>query len=393
MKIVVIGIGGYGEIYLNGLFENAENADFIIEGYVAPRPKDNEYSKKLEEMGAKRYVTLEDFYKEKEADLAIISSPIEFHMPQTILALSHGTSVMCEKPVAGTVQDAYAMMEAEKGSDCFVGIGYQWSYSVAIQNIKKDIIAGRYGKPKRLKCIVMWPRSQRYFHRNNWVGKLKSDAGYWILDSVANNATAHYIHNMYFVLGDTMYTSAQPKTMQANIYRANDIENYDTCCARVITDKNIEILYYASHSIEKNMNPIMDFEFEKGYIRADFNKEKCIYGYLGDQVISYGNPYYHEIKKAFDSIKTINGENLNLCPISAAIPQLKTINAISEFCKINTFMPQQLGYLDAEENTTKIVYVKGLYDKLNKAYNENRILDERVKKIDITDYNRFGNVK
>jgi hypothetical protein len=56
-------------------------------------------------------------------------------------------------------------------------------------------------------------------------------------------------------------------------------------------------------------------------------------------------------------------------------------------------MPQQLGYLDAEENTTKIVYVKGLYDKLNKAYNENKILDERVKKIDITDYNKFGNVK
>ena len=43
MKIVVVGIGGYGEIVLNGLFANPDKLDFTIEGYVAPRPKDNDY--------------------------------------------------------------------------------------------------------------------------------------------------------------------------------------------------------------------------------------------------------------------------------------------------------------------------------------------------------------
>ncbi|HQM96967.1 MAG TPA: Gfo/Idh/MocA family oxidoreductase [Clostridia bacterium] len=393
MKIVVVGIGGYGEIVLNGLFANPDKLDFTIEGYVAPRPKDNDYSKRLHEMGAERYITLEDFYEKKHADLAVISSPIEFHMPQTILCLSHNTAVMCEKPVAGTIQDAYAMKNAEDSSAAFVGIGYQWSYSDAIINLKKDILSGMYGKPTRLKNIVLWPRTQRYFKRNSWAGKIKNDSGYWILDSVANNATAHYIHNMFFVLGDSLKSSAWPKTIQANIYRANDIENYDTCVSRIITQNDVEILYYASHSTETKCEPLLDFQFEKGEIYADFNKEKCIYGKVDGKIISYGNPFDVEMKKVFDCIRTIKGDDVNYCPIDAAIPQLKTINAISQYYDINQIAPDKLGFLDAEENTTKLVYVKGLYQDMMKAYSEGRILDESSKVIDITGYDHFENIK
>lgn len=393
MKIVVVGIGGYGEVVLDGLFENPCNLDYSIAGYVAPRPKDNDYSKRLHEMGAQRYATLEEFFEHKHADLAVISSPIEFHMPQTILCLQHNTSVMCEKPVAGTIQDAYAMKKAEEASQAFVGIGYQWSYSDAIVNLKKDILAGMYGKPVRLKNIVLWPRTQRYFKRNSWAGKIKNDSGYWILDSVANNATAHYIHNMFFVLGDGLKSSAWPETIQTNIYRANDIENYDTCVCRVITRNDVEILYYASHSTDIKCEPLLHFQFEKGEIYADFNKEKCIYGKVGGKVISYGNPFELEMKKVFDCIRTLKGADVNYCPIEAAIPQLKTINAISQFYDIEQVEESDLGYLDAEENTTKLVYVKGLYQDMMKAYSDNLILDESAKVIDITGYKYFENMK
>ena len=392
MKIVVVGIGGYGEIVLNGLFANPDNLDFTIEGYVAPRPKDNDYSNKLHEMGAKRYVTLEEFFDTKHADLAVISSPIEFHMPQTILCLKHNTAVMCEKPVAGTIQDAYEMKKAEELSKAFVGIGYQWSYSNAIINLKKDILSGKYGKPLRLKNIVLWPRTQRYFHRNSWAGKIKNDAGYWILDSVANNATAHYIHNMFFVLGSDLKKSAWPKTIQANIYRANDIENYDTCVSRIITDNDVEILYYASHSTDKKVEPLLEFQFENGVIYADFYKEKCIYVKIGNEIIKYGNPFDCEMKKVFDCMRTITGDDVNYCPIEAAIPQLKTINAISQYYNITQISSDRLGYLDAEENTTKLVYVKGLYEDMMSAYENNAILDESSRIIDITEYDKFENI-
>ncbi len=393
MKIVVVGIGGYGEKILDGLFLNPDNMDFEITGYIAPRPKNNEYTKRLEEMGAKAYLSLEDFYAENNVDLAVITSPIEFHIPQTIMSLERNIAVMCEKPIAGTVQDAYKMIEAEKNSDAFVAIGYQWSFSNAILDLKRDILSGMYGKPKRLKTLVLWPRTQRYFTRNNWAGRIKNDQGYWILDSVANNATAHYIHNMFFVLGDSLKSSAQPKTIQANIYRANEIENYDTCIARVVTECDVEMLYYASHSTVKSHEPFLDFEFENGRIYADFDKEKCIYGQIGDKIIKYGNPFEHEMKKIFDCMKTIKGEDANFCPIKAALPQLKTINAISEFYNIQDIPKDKIKTMLVEDNTTNLVYVENLYEDILKAFEENRLLDESAQVKDISKYKNFDGVK
>lgn len=99
------------------------------------------------------------------------------------------------------------------------------------------------------------------------------------------------------------------------------------------------------------------------------------------------------MKKVFDCIRTLKGADVNYCPIEAAIPQLKTINAISQFYDIEQVEESDLGYLDAEENTTKLVYVKGLYQDMMKAYSDNLILDESAKVIDITGYKYFENMK
>jgi len=57
---------------------------------------------------------MENFYNEHEADLAIISTPPFLHCKQSVYALSKGSYVLCEKPIAPTVEDAEAMIEAEK---------------------------------------------------------------------------------------------------------------------------------------------------------------------------------------------------------------------------------------------------------------------------------------
>ena len=87
-------------------------------------------------------------------------------------------------------------MEAAARKDGFIAVGYQWSYSSAIQKLKQDIHSGIYGKALQMKTIVLWPRNKAYFTRTTgWAGKVKASNGETIYDSVANNATAHYLHN------------------------------------------------------------------------------------------------------------------------------------------------------------------------------------------------------
>ena len=132
-----------------------------------------------------------------------------------------------------------------------VAIGYQWSFSPAIQRLKGDIAAGVFGAPKRLKTIVLWPRDETYYSRNRWAGKQRDEAGNPIFDSPVSNACAHYLHNMLYVLGDAVDRSAIPSRVSAELYRAHPIENYDTAALRCWTDRGVEILFIVSHATRR----------------------------------------------------------------------------------------------------------------------------------------------
>ncbi len=198
IRIALVGLGGYGQFYLRALLGAATRGyDIRLVAGIDPEPERCRNLEQLKAAGVPIYPDLARFYDEvaevsqPAADLVIIAAPIQLHAPLTKLALSQGANVLCEKPVAPTIQEAMGMLEAEKEAEGFVAIGYQWSFSEAIQALKRDVQSGALGQPVRLKTKVLWPRPASYYARNNWAGGLKTPDGHWILDSPANNATAH----------------------------------------------------------------------------------------------------------------------------------------------------------------------------------------------------------
>src|SRR5699024_8609367 len=136
----------------------------------------------------------------------------------------------------------------------------------SVQQLKSDILSGKFGKAKRLKTIVLWPRNDHYYNRSSWAGKKYSPDGDMIFDSVANNATAHYLHHLYYLTGETIEASAQIAELSAELYKVNDIETFDTCAIKVKTKSNVDILYIASHAVHENRRPQFLLEFEKATI-------------------------------------------------------------------------------------------------------------------------------
>ena len=239
VTLVLVGIGGMGSVYLQTLLENRDRGLFKIQGTVDPFPEGCPQLDELQTLRIPLYPDLENFFDRHEAELTIVSSPIQYHSPQTRLALQNASDVLCEKPLAATIQEARTIIEARDRAEKWVAVGYQWSFSPAIQALKKDILGGLFGKSKRLKCLYLWPRDEAYYRRNDWAGKQKDRAGRWILDSPANNAMAHDLHNMLYVMGATPETSAGPARVEAELYRAHDIQNFDTAAARCLTDTGV----------------------------------------------------------------------------------------------------------------------------------------------------------
>lgn len=403
VKIALVAIGGYGSTYVKRLLEaDADRAVRIVAG-IDPAPQRSGHLEELqiEELqarGATIYPDMESFYAAGEtADLTIISSPIHFHAPQTCLALKNGSHVLCEKPLCATVQEAAEMAAAEQKAGRFVAIGYQWSFSDAIQSLKQDIMSGLLGKPRRLKTVLFWPRALSYYQRGRWAGALKSADDSWVLDSPANNATAHYLFNMFYVLGATRESSAIPVDVQAELYRAKPTENYDTAAIRCHTAAGAEILFYTTHAVVKGGGPIFQYEFEKATVEFGPESGNEIVARFSDGTVkSYGNPNETaEANKLWQCVESVRTGESVACTIAAARAQTLCINGAQESSAVNAF-PQEL-IRTTEEDDNCHTWAEGLFEAFNECYERNILPAEHGgiswaqpgKIIPLSDYTHF----
>lgn len=332
VSIVLVGIGGYGTKYVRELLQDEGKYPCTVVGAVDPYPDNSPVLALLTEREIPIYPSLEAFYAggQAQADLAIISSPIQFHCAQTCLALSHGSHVLCEKPVSASLEDAQTMIRAREQAGKTVAIGYQWSFSDSILSLKRDIAGGLFGKPKRLRTIVLWPRSDRYYARG-WAGKMRDQAGNLIMDSVANNATAHYIHNMFYVLGRNADESARPARVTAELYRANRIENYDTAAMRVHTEDGVELLYYASHAVRDKVGALFHYEFELADISYDQDSPEGIVARFHDgSTRTYGDPNRDDEAKLRAAIDAARGEGGIVCGVETSLSHTICVLAMQQ---------------------------------------------------------------
>jgi len=396
VTVALVALGGYGNFYLQHLFEGQAAHGCRLVAGIDPDPSGCHYLDRFEAHGIPIYPDLESFYRQQSADLVVIAAPPHLHAPFTLTALRQGSNVLCEKPLAPTIQEAREMMAAEAASGCFVAIGYQWSFSPAIQALKADVMVGSLGCPRRLRTKVLWPRTRSYYHRNNWAGRIKTDDGRWVLDSPASNATAHYLHNCFYVLGTTVASSAMPVDVVAELYRANPIENYDTAAIRCHTEEGAEILYYTAHPVHQEVGPTLRYEFERAVVTYDRGAGPLRAEFNDGRTKVYGDPYADEAAKLWQSVACVRTGDRPVCGLAAASAHTLCINGAQESpAQIRTF-PDSLIRSEGHGGD-ELIYVDGLLDTLGRCYDEGRLPSEcegvmwaqRGRQVDLRHYDRF----
>jgi len=365
IRILFSAISGYGYYYLKTLLEEIPEDQAVICGVIDPQPEKSGYFPEILARGVPIYPDIESFFNdENSADLTVIASPLQFHVPQSIVALKNGSNVLVDKPVGVTPGELKRLIAARNQTGRQVEVGYQWSFSQAIQNLKKDILNDKFGKPLRMKTICLWPRPYAYFKRNNWAGRIWADDGNLVLDSIANNACAHFLHNMFFLTGSDMNVSSLPESVTGDRWRAYEIQNFDTVVGRVITDTGVELLYYASHVTENLVDPSFVLEFENATIRLDKDSDGILAVLADGSTINYGHPDSdHQFKKLFKAIESCRTPSPAICPPEAALSQVLCINLLHELP--NEIQPFPARFVVVEKDRR---WVRGLGEKLLAAY-------------------------
>jgi predicted dehydrogenase len=99
------------------------------------------------------YSSLDDMLEAKDIDCVLIATPDKFHAPAIRAAAAAGKDILCEKPLATTLTDAIAALEATTKAGVRLQIGFMRRYDPAYAAAMKRVEAGDIGEPVIFKSI------------------------------------------------------------------------------------------------------------------------------------------------------------------------------------------------------------------------------------------------
>lgn len=141
--MIKVGIAGCGSIVkFRHAPEYLANKDAEIKGFYDYFPE--RATAMADEFGGKVYESFEDMLSDDEIDAVSICTANEFHSSMTIQALKSGKHVLCEKPMAMTVEEAAAMVDTAEETGRTLMIGHNQrlvpAHKLAKQLIEDNVI-------------------------------------------------------------------------------------------------------------------------------------------------------------------------------------------------------------------------------------------------------------
>jgi len=147
VRIGLIGCGGMGQGDLKCFFLNPEVECAVIcdvdESHIAAGQKI------CEESGRRKPDTAKDFRRvldRKDVDAVLIATPDHWHALPMVLAAEAGKDVYVEKPLAKTIDEGRAMVEAGRRYKRVVQMGSQWRSCAHIIEATEMVRSGKLGK-------------------------------------------------------------------------------------------------------------------------------------------------------------------------------------------------------------------------------------------------------
>jgi predicted dehydrogenase len=147
IRVGLIGSGGMGRGDLECFFGNAD-----VDCPVICDIDDAMLAKGLAVCATKgrpKPATVKDFRRvleRQDVDAVIVATPDHWHALPTVLACQAGKDVYVEKPLALTIDEGHAMVEAARRHNRVVQMGSQWRSSKHIQEAADFVKSGKLGK-------------------------------------------------------------------------------------------------------------------------------------------------------------------------------------------------------------------------------------------------------
>lgn len=162
------------------------------------------------------FTSYERMLSELSFDLVAVCTPSGLHAAQGIAAARAGKHVISEKPMALSLADADALVNACDTAGVHLFVVKQNRLNPSIQLLRRALEKGRFGRLYLVNSTVRWSRPQEYYDSAKWRGTWEFDGG-----AIMNQAS-HYVDLLQWLIGPVESVMARTATL------ARRIETEDT---------------------------------------------------------------------------------------------------------------------------------------------------------------------
>ena len=157
-------------------------------------------------------------FEHPEIELIAIATESGIHAEIAIYCMEQKINVIVEKPMAMSMEDANKMIQVSETNKVKLCVCHQNRFNIAVQEMRKALEKGWFGRISHGSINVRWNRNQDYYNQASWRGKWVSDGG------ALMNQCIHGIDLLRWMMGDEVEeVYGQTRQQFHNYLEAEDV--------------------------------------------------------------------------------------------------------------------------------------------------------------------------
>lgn len=215
MRYAIIGCGRISPNHIEAAKNN--NLEFVAMCDILPEAMQDK-SDKFGLDDVHKYTDYKEMLEKERPELVAIATESGKHIDIALDCISAGCNVIIEKPIALSIADADAIINAGKEKGVVVCANHQNRFNKSVQYIRKALDEGRFGRLSHGAAHVRWNRGQSYYTQAPWRGTWAQDGGCLM------NQCIHNIDLLRWMMGDDIEeVMAYTDQIEHNYLEAEDL--------------------------------------------------------------------------------------------------------------------------------------------------------------------------
>ena len=158
MRIAVVGAGDIGRRHMRAISEDETCA---LAAVVDPQPAGEAAAERHQ---APHFAAIEAMIAAVDPDGVIIATPNALHVALAAACIHKGIPVLVEKPIADTVQSAYALARLSEETGVPVLVGHHRRHNPIIQRARAIVESGTLGEVTAVAASWLVRKPDGYFN-------------------------------------------------------------------------------------------------------------------------------------------------------------------------------------------------------------------------------------